>query len=73
MKQADCQLYESSLIPRLPGDLVPHDAGAAQVAATGAMPACSVEAAHAVWYLPVHISALPVMVWYSLVWYGVEC
>ena len=66
----DCTLYESPLVPRLPGDLVPHDAGAARVAATGAMPPCSVEATHAVWYLPVHISTLPVMVWYSLLWYG---
>ena len=69
MKKAYCTLYESPLVPRLPDDLVPHDAGAARVTTTGAMPPCSVEATHAVWYLPVHISTLPVMVWYSLVWY----
>ena len=68
--KADCTLYESPLVTRLPDDLVPHDAGAARVAATGAMSACGVETAHAVWYLPIHISTLPVMVWYSLVWYG---
>ena len=71
MKKAYCTLYESPLVPRLPGDLVPHDAGAARVAAAGAMSPCSVETAHAVWYLPVHISAFPVMVLYSLVWYGI--
>ena len=45
----DCTLYESPLVPRIPGDLVPHDAGAARVSAAGPMPACGVEAAHAVW------------------------